>query len=231
MLKRILIFTLAIWGTTAIASPEDDADLFMSHFIDQKNWDMKNPLIYRKNVRRYSEPLRKRGVTIIDQSRFEQLIPEHATEDVLQQRKSHVAEIIIESYGAENLAQIADFFRTPFGQKMLLIAKEEKLFDRQLRSSLKRGKNGPINRWRSYLSPLELAHFSTFANTPSGQVFVKQTWKVRRSVHNEFWNPSHWPAPPLDRPYIVEIMKTDGVLKFPNRIVRQSLISELSNTK
>lgn len=41
---------------------------------------------------------------------------------------------------------------------------------------------------------------------------------------------SYGPDPSLHRPYIVEILKTDGILKFPNPALRQSLIKELSVT-
>lgn len=225
MLKRILILILALLGTTALANPKDDAALFMSNFIDQRYWDDVHRISERRKIRIYRDVLLERNITIADAERFQDMIPEIAADETVQRVKSQVETFIIESYGPDHLSQIADFFRLPFGEKMLAIAKDKHLF-KNLHRQTPRG--GPIEQWWDYLSLQERARFGAFASTAAGQFFVKQTWAVRRALHYEITELSRWPDPPLNRPYIVEILKADGVLKFPNPVTRQSLIRELS---
>ena len=227
MLRRMLILTLAFLGTSALANPEKDAALFMSNFIDQSYWDYVERKSEQNKTRVYRRALLERNIVIVDKERFHDMIPESAADEAVQRLKSHVAAFIIESYGPDHLSHIADFFRQPFGEKMLLIAKDNHLF-KKLHSQSPNG--GPIDQWWDYLSLQERARFGAFGSTPAGQFFVKQTWAVRRALHYEIVEISRWPDPSLHRPYIVEILKTDGILKFPNPALRQSLIKELSVT-
>lgn len=218
---------LVLFGTSAIADSEDDTELFMSNFIPQKYWDIAYRTGLRNKAWLYVNPLLERNIVIKDEERFQEMIPEIATDEAVQRLKLQIANIIIDRYGPDHLAEIADFFRTPFGEEMLSIAKDNNLFVK-LHSQSPRG--GPIERWRPYLSPQERAQFSVFTNTPAGQAFVTQTWAVRRSLHYQFLERSLWPAPPLNSPFIVEAIQADGILKFPNIIARQSLLRELEAT-
>ena len=224
MLRPVLILMLALLGTTALANSKNDAALFMSNFIDQRYWDDVHRRSELRKPRIYRRALLERNVTIADAERFQDMIPESAAAETVQRLKSHVAMFIIESYEPDHLSQIADFFRRPVGKKMLLIAKENNLF-KKLHSQTRF--RGPIDQWRDYLSLQERAHFGAFASTPAGQAFVNQTWAVRRALHYEITEMARWPDPPLNRPYIVEILKVDGILRFPNPVTRQTLIREL----
>ncbi len=225
MLRYVLILMLSLLGTAAFANREDDAELYMLHFIHEKHWDRAHRASQYNVERLYREPFRTRNITVLDPKRFNEMMPEIAADESVARLKTHIAQFIIDSYGAEHLSEIADFFRTPTGEQMLAIAKKHNLFAR-LHSQSQGG--GPIDRWRGFLSPLDLARFRSFANTEAGTFFVERTWLIRRSVYYQMYDRPNWPEPPLNRPYIVDIMKADGVLKFPNRVARQSLISEMS---
>ena len=156
---------------------------------------------------------------------FLDLMPESATNDAVYRLKNHIAEVIIQSYGSEYLAEISNFFRTQTGERMLIIARQNELFKRLHRQS---PHGGPVERWKTYLSLGDLSHYRAFTNTPAGKFFVQQTWAVRRKLHYEIHEISRWPNAPLDQSYFVEILEADGILKFPNRTMRTSLIQELS---
>lgn len=229
MFTRVL--SLLLWVFCAVgawADPKDDASLFLSHFIDQTTWKQVHALSNENYVRRYRLSLQQEGVAIVDPERFLAMLPDLAADEAVEQIKSHLRDMVVEFYGAENLSEIMNFFRTPAGKRMLEVARDEKLF-RYLHRQSPRG--GPIDRWGDYLSLQERAHFSVFSKTPAGELFVAETWRLRNKVFYEIAEISRWPDAPLNRPYIVDIMKTDGVLQFPNRTLRQSLISELSKTR
>ena len=227
MFRSILLLMLAFWGTTALANARDDATLFMSHFIDQKEWNKAHRAFAQNRDRLYRDTLLLQGIDIMDMEHFRDMIPKSAADEAVQQLKHHVADVIIQSYGTETLSQIADFFRTPTGEIMLATARTNKLF-KQLHRQSPRG--GPVEQMSAYLPIGELARYRVFTSTPAGKVFVQQTWAIRRALYYEIHEISHWPKLPLNRPYIVEIIKTDGILKFPNRVARQSLVRELSVT-
>lgn len=224
MLRRLLAFVLVMFGTPSLADPEDDVALYIEHFIDQSYWDSAHRRGKGVSALLYRKSLSERGVAIVDRKAFINMIPDVAADEAVERLKWHAGQFIIESYGQRYLYEIAVFFRTPTGQKMLAIAKDQNLFKVLHRQS---PKGGPIERWRDHLSPLDRARFNAFANSEAGQFFVTQTWAVRRSLHYLIGESSRWPEPPLNRPYIVDILKADGILKFPNRIIRQTLISEL----
>ncbi|MBL1436814.1 MAG: hypothetical protein COB08_011545 [Rhodobacteraceae bacterium] len=227
MLKKILILMLALWGPPVLANPENDAAWFMTHFVDQRYLDGVYSHGQWHSTRAHREALLERGVIIVDDERFAEMLSETAIEETVQRLKSRIATVIIESYGPKHLSEIADFFRTPLGGEMLLIAEDNDLFeDLRYASSL----NGAIHKWKHYLSPIERIRYMTFTNSPAGQVFVNQTWAVRTSINAEIRKRWNWPDLPLNRPYIVEILKADGIALFPNPIMRRSLIRELSAT-
>ncbi|MEO9898101.1 MAG: hypothetical protein ABJD13_05380 [Paracoccaceae bacterium] len=228
MLKLVFTFFLILFGPMANANQNDDANFFITHFVGDFYWDWTHRTVKLNSPRFYRNALRERDVTIIDKERFIELMPEDATEEAVQLIKSRTSEFISEQYGAENLAKIAEFFRTTTGKKMLNIARNEKLFKGIENLYATRALNPPMKQWRKHLSTLEISRFNAFVHSPAGQVFIRDTAAIRKSVLFQITHAPHWPTPPLNRPYIVNIMTTDNVLKFPNRIARQSLIRELS---
>ena len=224
MLRQILVFMLAFSGGAVLANPQDDAELFMRHFIDQYYWDSAYQSNRRFSVEIYESALRERGVAILDRGRFTDLMPEIAADEAMERLEIRVSGLVIDGYGPHHLSEIAAFLRTPTGRKLLSIANEKDFFSHSLRER----QGDPINEWGDYLSPLELARYKAFTSSAAGQIFVDQTQTLRRSLIPEILGIGNWPDPPLNRPYIVEIIKTDGVLSFPNPVARQSLIRELS---
>ncbi|MEP1537242.1 MAG: hypothetical protein ABJQ34_00685 [Paracoccaceae bacterium] len=225
MLRQILTLVLVLFGAIAQADPKDDADFFMSYFIDQREWDRSYRIIEWNSPILYRDALLEKNVIVLDRGRFRDLMPDTATEDTLQLLKSHVTDFVVESYGTDTLAKIAEFFRTPTGKKMLIVAKNEVIFEQ--RTILGRNKH-PMREWGNHLSVLEFAQYNSFTNTPAGRVFFERTVAIRRAVGYEMTEVSKWPTPSINKSYIVEIIKADGVLKFSNRTARQSLIRELS---
>ncbi len=233
MISRMIIFVFAIFGTTAFADPEDDAEWYMSHFLTESYWDTAYRNCLRHRARLYYEPLEERNISILDKERFDMLIPESAADEAFLRLRGQLANTIIEGYGPEHLNEIVNFFKTPLGDEMLAIAKGRDLFaDKLIQSAL----DGPVRPWLNLLSTQQRLQFNSFGITPAGQAFISQTWAVRRILfYQKYYHHDHqkraylrWAAPPLDRPYIIEMIQAGGILRFPNPIARQSLLNELS---
>ncbi|MEO9517341.1 MAG: hypothetical protein ABJH45_06230 [Paracoccaceae bacterium] len=224
MLRPILILLLAFWGTTVHADEKDDAAFFMAHFFELDFWDIEGRSFPKVYYWYYKDLLSSRSIEVVDRDRFSSMFPQSAADDRNEQYRQHASDAIIEFYGPENLGQIVDFFQTPTGQKMLRKAKADNLFRR---ARYQTSKNGPIEKMKAYVAFSELSRYSEFASSPAGRFFVRETYFLRRKLFHDKMEYSRWYTPPLNRPYIVDILKADGVLKFPNRIARDALIREI----
>ena len=225
MSRLLLVLVLTLFGAQAKANPNDDAAFFMTYFVSQANWDRMHRMMKQRSPRFYRDAFIERNVSIVDEDRFRDLMPDQAAEDAVKLIKSNAVDFIADHYGADNLSEIASFFRSPTGEKMLKVARDKGLFNTLFYRSVT---DLPVQHWRSHLSPLELSRYNAFANSEAGRIFVKKTFVIRKALFYQFNDMSKWPTPPLNRPYVVDILKAEGVLRFPNRVVRQSLIRELS---
>lgn len=219
MSRLLLLLFLTLCGTPLIATPREDAEFFITHFIPAKRMEGAKSYAFD-----YRSLLSSRGIVTIDHERYSEIVPRVPTDEELELIKDHVSEIIIANYGEENLSQIVDFFQTPLGEDMLTIAKNNELFAKLF---YYRPARSPVQEWSSYLTPLERARYGAFTNTPAGKAFVQQTYGFRQTLHFAFYKRTFWPTPSLDQPYMIEVIKADGILKFPNRTARQSLLREL----
>lgn len=205
----------------AHANSEHDADFFTTHFIGQSNWDRALHTGQRLAARLYRDALTEQNVMIVDRDRFVDMIPQSAAEEIVEALKAHVNEIVLKHYGPDHLAHIVAFFKTPVGQKMLDDARRNRLFDRLHYQSQSDGLTGALP---AGLTLQDHNRYRTFVATVAGQSFVETTWVLRRSLYYEIHEISRWPDPPLDRPFIAKIIRTDGVLRFSNLVARQALI-------
>ena len=224
MLRSILILLLALWGTTVHADEKEDAAFFMTHFFEPEFWDVGRRSFLKNTYWYYNDLLSSRSIEVVDRDRFNSMFPQSAADDTDEQYRQHASDAIIEFYGPENLGQLVDFFQTPTGQKMLRKAKADNLFRR---ARYQTSKNGPIEKMKAYVAFSELSRYSEFASSPAGQFFVRETYFLRRELFHDKQKYSRWYTPPLDRPYIVDILKADGVLKFPNPTLRDAMIREI----
>ena len=222
MLIRFLI--LVFLGTSALAGPKEDAKLLLDIFVNEGVWNNVQETFPKRSAKNYRSAFLEKNITIQDPERFQNALSEDAAIDGVKIVQSRFITFIQESYGTERLVEIAAFFRTSTGQKMVEIAKEERLF-RKLHAQTNH--RGPIQKWPSYLSQLDRARYQTFANTSAGTYFVKESWAVRAKFFYDLRNYSHWPKMPLNRQYIIDILLLDDIFKFPNRTTRTALIREL----
>ncbi|MEP3635985.1 MAG: hypothetical protein ABJN14_01825 [Paracoccaceae bacterium] len=225
MLRSILILLLALWGTTAHADEKEDAAFFMTHFFEPDFWETeRRKFLNWGGSAYYHDLLWARNIQILDRTRFNSMFPQSAADDAAQQFERHASDAIIAFYGPENLAQLVDFFQTPTGYKMLEKAKADNLFRR---TNLVSPLRGPVAKMKDYLKFSEHTRYSSFASTPAGQFYVQQTYVLRRTLSYDRELRFRWYMPPLDQPFLIDIVEADGVLKFPNRIARDALIREI----
>jgi hypothetical protein len=220
-----MILLLSCLGTFAAAGPQEDANFFLDHFVGKRHLTIHLPSFKKHSPVYYRSAFRDKGVIILDPKRFQEGLPPEAAIDAAAALRSDLSSLIIENYGAENLAAITAFFRTPLGERMLVIAKNEQLFHLTARQTKDKG---PIHRWPHYLSRLDRARYQTFADTSAGRFFITQSWTTARSINARLSRLSQFPNLPLNRSYIIDLINTDGIFQFPNRIARANLIRELS---
>lgn len=135
-----------------------------------------------------------------------------------------MAAFLIEAYTPERLKDIVTFFKTRTGQEMLQIAEDNELFKR---ISYQSPRKGPVAQWKPYLSLQQFTAYKSFSATDSGRFFVEETYRIRRSLRYVIWERAGWPEPPLNTPYIIELLNVDGIFEFANPAARAGLIRNL----
>ncbi|MEP3847490.1 MAG: hypothetical protein ABJM43_19260 [Paracoccaceae bacterium] len=239
MLRSILILLLALWGATAHADEKEDAAFYVTHFLPSflAGTDaFPRPTGFFPWDRYYKDLFASRHIQILDRKRFNSMFPQSAIDDAFQQLRGYTSEAVVEFYGPENLAQIADFFQSPTGQLIF----ERIRLGREKTEELLRNPNsssgtvrrlwtnpGTGTRLEHLLKFSELSRYNAFANTPAGQIFVEQENVLRMTLRRDKRRLSLWYTPPLDQPFMIDIIEADGVLRFPNRIARAALIKEI----
>lgn len=234
MLKTLLICLLFISPKPSFADTSEDVELFMSHFISEGFWFGVRNRGRIDAAYFYATALGQIDVQIADMTRFREMTPAETVQEIFNQQEALVAGIIVEHYGVEYLSDIADFFQTPTGERMLLIAAQEGIFvqrsdttevfiERRFESEW----NYNFASWTDYLTFQDFTQYSAFTRTPAGAFFIENTWEIRRISRAEIVASPYFFKPNLNQQFVLEILEAEGVVEFRNRFARQTLVREI----
>ena len=210
----------------SFADTRGDVELFMSHFISDEFWlPVRNRGRFEGTASLYANELKKFGVQIVDPARFRDMVLPHTRQELINQQEALVASTIVEFYGSAYLSDIANFFRTEAGKRMLLVAANEELYLIGF-GPAKWGDR--IDNWADHLSLQDLTHYSAFLSTPAGDFLVRTGEEATRALLSPLRaHPNHF-TPDLSQSFVLEILEADGVVEFSNRFQRQTLIRDIA---
>lgn len=118
-LRAVLAATLLTLALPAGADPQADADYIVEQTMTREIFEgaiaAQRPLI----VGALENDLRSQGITLSDKERFFDLFLEEFIEEFTASMRSQSAVIYLDAFTPEDLAAIAEFYRTPAGQALL----------------------------------------------------------------------------------------------------------------
>lgn len=223
-LKSTSAFFLLFIAKPLYADTKEDIDFFMSHFLDEAFWSPARNSGRLNVANFYEEELRANDIQVVDEARFRDMIPVETVQEVIDQQEALVAETISEYYGVEYLSDIVDFFRSPTGERLLSIAEKEGTF--ASRQSVTDWNEG-IQSWDDTLSLQDFTRFNAFTRTPAGTFFIQRTLEIRQISISKLIASPYFFEPNLNQQFVLQIFETEGIVEFPNRFVRQTMIREI----
>lgn len=162
----MLLILLLLSAKPTFADTREDVELFMSHFISDDFWSpVRNRGRFEVTASLYADELQRYGVRVADPARFRDMILRQTRQELIDQQEALVADAVLEFYGAAYLSDIADFFRTKTGERMLSVAANEEMFVVGFGVS---EWSDAIDSWAGYLSLHDRTRYSAFTSTPAG---------------------------------------------------------------
>jgi hypothetical protein len=233
----IAMTVLALTGQALSASPKDDATYLAQQMLSNEALETTRELLRRRLVVAYEDPLAEVGVGIADHDRFAAMLPNSATDGPINNILQRIENKYLELFTPQQLVEIAAFHRSDLGQKLLNALEEQALQD-SYDNNLGVRFTDIYAHEQSYLAqlltPEELLEFYTFSESDSGKALQENANSLGTtagfSVIGRIMEVSmSEPQIDLDTPYMIDILETDGIIAFPNRIWRNDLIKQLRN--
>lgn len=239
MYRLVIIATtvLALTGQVLSASPKDDATYLAQQMLSNEALETTRELLRRRLVVAYEDPLAEVGVSIADHDRFAAMLPNSATDGAIDNILQRIENKYLELFTPQQLAEIAAFHRSDLGQKLLNAHKEQALqdsYDNNLDVRFADIHAHEQSYLAQLLTPEELVEFDNFSESDAGKVLQENANRLGTtagfSVLGRIMEVSmSEPQINLDTLYMIDILETDGIIAFPNRIWRNDLIKQLRN--
>lgn len=223
ILKAAVIILVLSSGKASFADTGEDAKFFMAHLMGKGIWFRIRSDHRSNTVRFYREALKTYNARVVDVGRFHDMIPARTAQDIFDQHRTFVENIIVEQFGADALSEIVDFFQTSTGERMLSVAEDEGIFVAKYTG--RTGYREVLDDWASYLELNDFTRYSSFINRPPGETFIVTRQEIQDITMSTISTAPGFFQPGLDP--LLKIIEADGVVEFPNDFVRESAIREI----
>ncbi len=236
-LAIILSAGLGLIGPPLAASPEEDATFIARAMVTDDTVEAIRDLLQPSIVRAYEDHLVDLGVRISDRDRLARMLPDSRDNAILEHSLQKIETLYLEAFTAEQLAEIAAFHRTDLGRKLLNASAPKP----------SAASSDPDNRFRGYsiyaldesdladlLTPEEQEEFNAFYESDAGKTLEENAIELSQTSGFTIIGAMATalrtePQIDLDSGLILEIIEADGIVTFPNRILRRDLIERLRN--
>lgn len=204
-LIHILVALMLCSGQIVVASPREDAESILETIESGFTSTERLQRFTSKYAEFLADKLAEQAVRVVDPDRLAAMLPTSVVEPWLQRWRENYVAALVERYTPDQLSQFARFLRE---------GKENSVFS-------------DIEAETDILSSIELASSEEFREGAISvlSVVVPMIWS-----EGEIMKEMKQALPPLNEsPYLADILETDGVFSFPNRIWRRDLIASIRN--
>lgn len=118
-LLKATALSIALLGTGAQADPQADADYIVSQTMTREMFEGAIAAQRSLIISAIQNDLRAQGINLPDPDRFFDLFLEEFIAEFTDSMRDQSASIYLDRFSAEELADIAGFYRTPAGQALV----------------------------------------------------------------------------------------------------------------
>lgn len=238
LFKTVLLMSFFLNGQAVLATPQSDASLIVERSQNLVWKETLRQTLKKSFVTVYFRPISGRGISIADQDRFIELVPDEDIAPYLDRLRSRAVEYYLSVYTTEQLAAIAIVLRADEDATM-----EEILSDaynqrfalalEQARASAQSsGSDDPLVIGLEEL----IVQLNALSATLEGDGAEAIAQDFAQAIGHLFALMGY--ADEITRieveptnPVTVAAIKTDGVLRFANPVQRQTLLRQLSGSE
>ena len=232
-MKTIYLALLFVLGTRVVASEQDDAQFVLDQLTTDATIEAIRIVSARLYVNELSPLLTESAIKIIDFDAFSEKIPNSITDIAVDGLRQDMTDRILEDFTAEQLSEIVDFFHSDAWNRL------NQIYEYQSKQRLSKGDRTTVfptikgyseKKIRNILSSEEFQQYQSFYASDAGVVFRRKVHGLTRNLGiNAQLAPFRFRnvEPELNKPYMLEIFQAEGIVVFPNRIVRKDMIAKL----
>lgn len=224
-----MIAALALSGQLALAAPQDDAAEIAAYQMTEGVAAALRASAALWLVRRFDTPLAALDGTITDRERFAAMLPESATDAVLADVHRALADSYADHLSAAELSGIVAFLRTGAARKLrdLAPAQPPLAAGQDFAVRLPGIRPDPYALLDGDFTAEEIAASTAFLTSPAAAALERevsrlgtaQFFAVTQALMRTNGSETH-----PDAAWMVPILEADGIVAFPNRVLRQQAI-------
>lgn len=237
LLRSLLLTFLLFIGSTAVATPQADANLIALRNLNPALVEDLQQRLKKWFVDVYFKPISGQGIEIADLDGFIDLIPDEDIAPYVDRLVENHAETLLSALPHDQLATIAAIMRTDQDATMQDIRSEQYLNEyiaalEQARSNTEPLKLNSLAEKEVEALILQMDVVATLLGGKTGDALVQDLSiglgyvSMLLEVGHEIEQIEHV----ADNPVTIAAVKADGVLKFPNPVQRQILLRRLSGS-
>lgn len=211
MRLNFIPMTISLWmaAQAASASPESDADFIASYIMSDDLKLYAHEFVKNSYARELASELRERSVRVIDYEGFAELLPDELADPHVERIQMAAKRQILQAMKPESLERLADYLRNrPLEEQDAPDAIEDE----------------PVTLKEFTQELSRLVEDEKFKNEITDQILLMHSGVALLAL---MMSETQSIEAELNAPYMAEILETDGVFTFPNRIVRKDLIREI----
>ena len=225
----LLSLTKGAW-----AAPEADARFIVEAQLSEANVAQIRVALKGILPRHFRPAISDLGGMLVDPSALAAMLPDQIVDSAIAEIEEGLIATYLTKFSATEIADIATFYRTSAGQMILALAHASQEFTTDADGPHITGPTEILIQSPdlivSVLSAEELAGYEAFVASPTGQALKDQEMSVNFAQAFVIFG-AYMQAATSDlgdeMSYLLPIIEADGIVVFPNRIIRQKAIDRL----
>ncbi len=228
-LIAIIATALIVAAQAVAASPKEDAAYLAQQTLRSDTVETIRGLHGPSLTAAYEDYFATLGVGIANHDRFAPMLPDSRANRAIESILQKIEALYLDRFTAGQLAEIAAFHRTALGQKLVSVPERQPAQDSDgntARYSIyARGRDDLV----SLLTSEEQEAFDAFYGSVAGKALNDNASEIAQmmgffAIGGLVGGLQSEPQIDTDPAFVLDVLETEGVISFPNRIWRRDLI-------
>ncbi len=172
------------------------------------------------------------GAKVADPDRFATMLPDTVTDGSVLHAQEAFTNVYLDFFTPEELSEVAAFLRTDASRRLRAVQQGQPPLNPRMDFNIDLPSLLP-DAYRDIpglLTPEEIAVCESFLDGAAGNALKRNTlgFKFLLAVAESVVKTDEVDTR-LNTPYVIRILEADGIVTFPNRIIRENVIEQLRN--